>query len=336
MTFQKNYSLQKFNTFGLDVKASFFTEINDQEQAKLLLDQFQNQPIFILGGGSNILFTKNIEGIVVKNNILGIEIVDKNEENIWLKIGAGEIWQNLVQYCVAHDFGGIENLSLIYGSVGAAPIQNIGAYGVEVKDILENVIGINLENGQIQTFGKEDCNFAYRDSIFKQTFKGKILITHIVLKLTLKKHIFKTDYGDIQKILAEKKVKNLSVKIISETICQIRQSKLPDPAVWGNCGSFFKNPEISEPKFKILQEKYPNVPSYPTQNGVKVPAGWLIEQAGLKGKRVGNVGTHEKQALVIVNYGNASGQQIWDFSKQIQAAVFEKFGVSLQAEVNIL
>lgn len=290
----------------------------------------------ILGGGSNILFTKDFDGLVIKNSIKGISPVKETEEDVWIKAYSGEVWHELVLYCVRHNFGGVENLSLIPGTVGAAPIQNIGAYGAELKDAFESLEAVNMHTGEIETFPLDQCHFGYRDSIFKAEAKGRYFILSVILKL--KKHPrFNTSYGAIQKTLDESGISELSVEAISKAVCQIRNSKLPNPALLGNAGSFFKNPEISAAQYDKLKQKYADMPGYKTgDNMVKVPAGWLIEQCGWKGKRVGNTGSHKDQALVLVNYGGARGDEIKQLAADIQQSVKDKFGISITPEVNIL
>ena len=345
MTIQKNNSLKPFNTFGIDVKSSFFVEVFITEELKQLLvdDAFKLKPKIILGGGSNVLFTKDVEALVIQNQIKGIEIVRQLDEYVFIKAGAGEIWNDLVRYCVQNNFGGIENLSLIPGSVGAAPMQNIGAYGVELKETFVELEAIDIETTEQKIFTKEECRFGYRESIFKHEVKGKYIITSVTLRLN-KNPVFNTSYGAIEQEL-KKMDAQPTIQTISDSVCNIRRSKLPDPALIGNAGSFFKNPEINKTKFDILTKKYPLIPHYPishpeasvTNDPVtyKIPAGWMIEQCGWKGKRVGNTGAHKDQALVLVNYGNATGEEILALAKQIQQSVKEKFDVEIMPEVNV-
>ena len=332
MIIQENKSLKSFNTFGIDATARYFAEVHTIEALQTLLRQHQSP--LILGGGSNILFTKNNDNLVIRNCIVGIEKIDETDDHVFLKIGAGENWHQLVLYCIQHNYAGIENLSLIPGTVGASPIQNIGAYGVELKDSLETVEARFIASPtEKHLFSNKDCEFGYRDSIFKNTLKNKVVITHVTLKLA-KKPTFHLDYGAIRDRI---KNKPLSIKTISDAIIAIRQEKLPDPKVIGNAGSFFKNPVVPATLFSSLQKDYPTMPHFPEEGGdVKIPAGWLIEQCGFKGKRFGDVGVHEHQALVLVNYGNASGLAIKNLSEEIQRVVFEKFKIILKSEVNII
>lgn len=338
ISIQTNVSLQPYNTFGIDATARFFVIINTVEELKDILQapDYQDIPKLILGGGSNLLLTQNFEGLVIKINLKGIEKIKENDHHIWLRVGAGEIWHEFVLYCIQHQYAGIENLSLIPGTIGAAPMQNIGAYGVEIKEVFEELTALDLTTLQLTTYDLPTCRFGYRESIFKHEAKGKTIIVNVTFRLN-KNPIFHVNYGDIQKTLTEMGVTNLTIKAVSDAVIQIRQSKLPNPAEIGNAGSFFKNPEISKAQFEQLKELYPTMPGYPTSDTmVKVPAGWLIEQAGWKGYRTGNVGVHARQALVLVNYGGGTGLQIKALSEQVQASVFEKFGIRLNAEVNFL
>ena len=338
ITMQQNISLKSFNTFGLEASARFFVEVNSVAELKVILQNPDYQSIdkLFLGGGSNILLTKNYEGLVIKINLKGISKVLDDKSHVYIQAGAGESWHQLVIYCVENQYAGMENLSLIPGTVGAAPMQNIGAYGVEIKDIFEELQALNQQTLEIETFNLEDCHFGYRESIFKHEAKGKYVITSVTFKLN-KVPIFKTSYGDIQKTLQEMNVADLSIKAVSDAVISIRKSKLPDPAEIGNSGSFFKNPEISKVQYEKLKERFDNMPSYPiNENTVKVPAGWLIEQAGWKGFRDGQIGVHTRQALVLVNYGGGNGEQIKALSAKIQASILEKFGISLSTEVNFI
>ncbi|QNF35426.1 UDP-N-acetylmuramate dehydrogenase [Adhaeribacter swui] len=338
MELQRNVSLRPYNTFGMEVKARLFAVFNTvaELQQLLRLPEIQNLPKLILGGGSNILFTQDFDGVVLKNNILGIEINDLDADYSLVKSGSGVIWHDLVLHTLEQGLGGLENLSLIPGTVGAAPLQNIGAYGVELKDVFESLEAVNLSSGELQTFNAEQCKFGYRESIFKNELKGQYIVVSVTLRLR-KKPFFNTSYGAIAQTLAAMQVQELNARAISEAVCQIRKSKLPDPAQIGNAGSFFKNPEIPVEQFTSLQEQYPTIPSYPTTPGkVKVPAGWLIEQAGWKGRRFESYGVHKDQALVLVNYGGARGNQVQDLAHQIIKSVQEKFNITLQPEVNII
>jgi len=335
---QQHVSLRHLNTFGLESRAQSFVEVKSVEELTEILKNpdLKDAPKFILGGGSNILLTQDIDALVLKISIGGIEKIKEDEDHIWLHAGAGEKWHDFVMYCVGHGYAGIENLSLIPGTIGAAPMQNIGAYGVEVKDIVESVETIFYDSAEARIFTKEECNFGYRESIFKHELKGKCIITGVVFRLN-KKPVYHVEYGDIQKTLQEAGVESLSIKAVSDAVIQIRKSKLPDPAEIGNAGSFFKNPEIPEDQFNKLKTNYPALPGYPASPGfVKVPAGWLIEQAGWKGFRDGAIGVHARQALVLVNYGGGSGEEIKLLSQKIQKSIEEKFGIRLSAEVNFI
>jgi len=338
MNILENYNLKNHNTFGIDIKAKYFATFSNEDELKKLLKFAKEKAlsILILGGGSNVLFTKDYDGLVIQNTILGIELVKQTNDHIYIKAGAGVKWHDLVVYTMEHQIGGIENLSLIPGTVGAAPIQNIGAYGVELKDTFESLEAISIENGEKLTFSFDQCQFGYRNSVFKNTFKGKLVITQVTLRLDIIPN-FKVSYGPIQETVKEMGVDQLSLSAISRAVISIRQSKLPDPGKIGNAGSFFKNPEITNKEFEQLKDKYPTIPSYPASTGfTKVPAGWLIEQCGWKGKTFGQAGVHKNQALVLVNYGGATGDEIREISLQIQDSVFDKFGIRLESEVNII
>ncbi len=337
MKLQNDISLKSFNTFGIDVAAKYFAEINSLEDFYSLQNEsaYKNNKLLILGGGSNILFTKNYEGLVIKNNLKGIEIAKEDDDFVWIKAAAGENWHNFVLWCVGKNYGGLENLSLIPGCVGAAPMQNIGAYGVEIKDTCEQVFAIDLETGKETIFTNEDCKFAYRESIFKKSHKNKFLLTSVIFKLT-KKPVFNTSYGAIEQELSAMGVTDLNIKTISDAVIKIRSSKLPDPAKIGNAGSFFKNPEVTKQKHDELKQKFEKLVSYPLDNGnYKLAAGWLIEYCGFKGKRNGQAGVHTNQALVLVNYGGAAGNEIYDLSQKVLDTVKNAFGVALEREVNI-
>ncbi len=335
MNVQSKISLRPYNTFGIDAQAEAFVEIFSTDD--LLRVLFHNHlPIFVLGGGSNVLFTQDVEGLVLKNSIKGIEILEENDKNALVSVGAGEEWHQLVLWSIQQGLGGLENLSLIPGTVGAAPIQNIGAYGVELKDCFVRLEAVNLQTMHVEIFNHKDCEFGYRDSIFKHNAKGRYVITSVFLQLS-KQPIIKSDYGDIQRVLQEAGIDQPTIEDISKAVTQIRQSKLPDPKELGNAGSFFKNPEISLDFYTTLKEKFEDIPSYPMgASSVKVPAGWLIEQCGWKGRRVGNCGSHAKQALVLVNYGKATGDEIEQLAYNIIDSVEEKFGIRLTTEVNVV
>jgi len=335
---QHNVSLRTLNTFGLESRAQYFEEVRTVKELLAILTDtsLEKIPKFILGGGSNILLIRNIDALVIKMSIKGIKKIKEDENYITLHAGAGEAWHDFVMYCVDNGYAGVENLSLIPGTVGAAPMQNIGAYGVEIRDVVETVEAISTETGEARIFSREECHFGYRESIFKHELKGKYIITGVTFQLN-KIPVYHVEYGDIQKTLAEMGVKTPSIKAVSDAVIFIRKSKLPDPAEIGNAGSFFKNPEIPQKQFDALKNYYPALPGYPaTPTFVKVPAGWLIEQAGWKGFRDGAIGVHARQALVLVNYGGGEGEQIRLLSQKIQDSVEEKFGIRLSAEVNFI
>lgn len=338
MEIRTEYSLKNLNTFGVEAQARWYAEFHSIEELQSLLAHpaVKNVPKMILGGGSNILFTRDYPGIILHNRIKGIQIAEENEKDLLVKAGGGDTWHDLVLYAVGKNAGGIENLSLIPGTAGAAPIQNIGAYGVELKDTFESLEALAIETGEQRVFTAAECEFGYRDSVFKRHLKGKYIITSITLRLS-KTPVFNTSYGAIAETLRDMGVTDLSVKAVSEAVCHIRRSKLPDPAILGNAGSFFKNPEIDEQAFEALKARYPDIPSFKTVPGkVKVPAGWLNEQCGWKGKIIGDTGVHKHQALVLVNYGNARGEEIKKLAEAIQRSVLQKFGIALETEVNIL
>jgi UDP-N-acetylmuramate dehydrogenase len=334
----KNISLQQYNTFGIEVKAKKFTKFSSAKELKeiLLKEDNKNLRKLILGGGSNLLFTKDFDGLVLKNNIKGIEVDKENDEFVWVKANAGESWHDLVLFAIDNGYGGIENLSLIPGSVGAAPMQNIGAYGVEIKDVFFELEAMHIVTGDEVRFTKKRCQFGYRDSIFKNFYKDQYVITNVTLKLT-KKPILNTAYGAIQTELSEMGISQPTINDVSKAVIKIRQSKLPDPKEIGNSGSFFKNPIISIEKFNNLKSKFPEIASYPVnKKQVKLAAGWLIDNAGWKGKTIDNYGVHKNQALVLVNYGGANGKDIYNLSKEILDDIKSKYGVELEREVNIL
>lgn len=338
MNIQKNYPLKNLNTFGIDVKAQLFADIKSEEQLYLLLTDknFKEIPKFVLGGGSNILFTQDFPGIVIKNSIPGIEIIQEGKEYVHVKAGAGEIWHDLVLFCIDKNLGGIENLSLIPGTVGAAPMQNIGAYGQEFKNVFEYLEGFYIDSGKKRTFVKDECRYGYRDSIFKRELKSKFVITSVDLQLS-KNPVLKLNYGTVKEELEKLNIENATIKNVSDVICKIRKSKLPDPKQIGNAGSFFKNPEVSEDIFSKLKYQFPAIIGYPLDNKkVKLAAGWLIEQCGWKGKRVGNTGSHSRQALVLVNYGGAKGSEVLSLAEEIKESVKNKFGIELEEEINIV
>jgi UDP-N-acetylmuramate dehydrogenase len=335
MEIQQNISLKSYNTFGIDVKARKFVDITSLDQLKKVVRQ--EKYFFILSGGSNLLLTKDIDKLVVHFNTKGIAVLEETNNNVFVKVQAGENWHEFVLWCIDHNYGGIENLSLIPGNVGTAPIQNIGAYGVELKDVMHNLEALEIDTVNTNTFTNKDCKFGYRNSIFKNKSKGRYIITSVTFKLTKNEHKLNSSYGAIQSELDRNNIINPTIKDISNAVITIRQSKLPDPNEIGNSGSFFKNPVISTADFKNLQKTYADAPHYVvSKKEVKVPAGWLVEKCGFKGKRYGDAGVHKKQALVLVNYGNATGKEILELSKKIQETVLEKFKIPLEAEVNII
>ncbi len=335
---KENVSLKPLNTFGVDAKANYFCQVThiDQLQELLQTDLFKNEKRMILGSGSNVLFTKDFDGLVVHNATQGIETHSETDETISLRVSSGEIWHRFVVHCVDHNWGGVENLSLIPGTIGAAPIQNIGAYGVEVGEVIEKVEAFDIHNGSLKEFSKDECRFAYRESVFKSDFKEKIFISSVTLRLTKKNHRINTSYGAINDLLVHRNVTHPTIQSVSEAVIKIRREKLPDFTVIGNAGSFFKNPEISAQLFHQLKNSYPSIPHYLSANQqVKVPAGWLIEQCGWKGKKINHVGVHAMQALVLVNFGGANGQEIIALATKIIESVREKFSITLTPEVNI-
>ena len=335
MTIANNISLKKYNTFGVECYAKRFVSIDSFYDLQQLLKT--EKDLFLLSGGSNMLLTRDIEKLVVLINIKGISIDRENKNTVHLTVNSGENWHEFVLWCISQDYGGLENLSLIPGNVGTCPIQNIGAYGVEVKDTITKVEAIEIETSKLITFSNAECQFGYRNSIFKNDVKGKYIITSVSFELTKTNHQLNTSYGAIEVALQEKKITNPTIKDVSDAVISIRKSKLPDPKEIGNSGSFFKNPVISTEQFSQLQKEYPAIPSYKISEATtKVPAGWLVEQCGFKGKRFGDAGVHEKQALVLVNYANASGLEIYNLAKSIQQTVFNKFKIDLEIEVNII
>ena len=339
MKIQENISLKNYNTFGVEAKAHYFVEVHDLHELKYATEfaKINHIKILFLGGGSNLLFTQDFDGLVIKLNLKGIseEILDEN--HVLISAKAGENWHEFVLYTLSKNYGGLENLSLIPGNVGTCPIQNIGAYGTEIKDHFVSCKALNLETSEIEELSLEDCKFGYRDSIFKTSAKGKYVIVEVTFKLTTQNHHIKTEYGAISTELKNLGIENPTIQEVSKAVINIRQSKLPNPAEIGNAGSFFKNPSIPLEQFENLKEKFPEIQGYANGDWVKVPAGWLIENAGWKGKQIGNVASHKLQALVIINAtGNASGKEIYDFSTQIIDSVKEKYGIELEREVNIL
>tara|TARA_B110000090_G_scaffold181355_1_gene206771 strand:+ start:604 stop:1614 length:1011 start_codon:yes stop_codon:yes gene_type:complete len=335
LTILENISLKAYNTFGIDVHAKRFITITSFYELQQLLKT--EKDFFLISGGSNMLLTKDIETLVVHIDIRGISIDCQENDSVYLTVNAGENWHEFVLWCIAENYGGLENLSLIPGCVGTCPIQNIGAYGVEVKDTITKVNALEIETNKLVSFSNETCNFGYRNSIFKNEAKGKYILTSVSFKLSTKAHQLTTSYGAIENELALRKIKTPTLKNISDAVIAIRKSKLPDPKEIGNSGSFFKNPVISKSQFLELQKENPEIPNYSiSETEIKVPAGWLVEQAGFKGKRYGDAGVHEKQALVLVNYGNATGNEVFQLAEKIQETVLEKFEISLEIEVNVI
>ncbi|MGH2666424.1 UDP-N-acetylmuramate dehydrogenase [Flavobacterium sp.] len=337
MQIQHNFSLKKHNTFGIEAKARQFAAVHSLADLKTVLEENPNEKKFVLGGGSNMLLTQDIDALVIHVDLKGKEILKQDDNFVWVESQAGENWHEFVLWTINQNFGGLENMSLIPGNVGTTPVQNIGAYGTEMKDTFVSCDAMNIVSHEMRTFTKEDCNFGYRESIFKHEAKDQYIITSVIFKLTKNNHKINTSYGDIIKELESKNITNPSLKDVSNAVIAIRQSKLPDPKELGNSGSFFKNPIISRTLFNEVKEKFPEIKHYDvSETEVKVPAGWLIEQAGFKGKRFGDAGIHKNQALVLVNYGNATGQEILNVSKDIQKTIFEKYGIAIEAEVNVI
>ena len=333
----KKYDLTDLNTFHVKVEAKFFVEIKKEHELIELFKtpEFKDNEKLFLGGGSNVLFTKDFDGIVILNKIKGIEVVEDNSDSVLVRAMGGESWNDLVNFAVDRGYWGIENLSLVPGTVGATPIQNIGAYGVELKDTLENVEAYEIKTGQKRIFSKEECEFGYRDSVFKTKLRGQYFIGAVVLKLSSNENK-NVRYKALQEYLDKNKIKVENVKDISNAVSEIRRSKLPDPKVLGNAGSFFKNVYINQEKFERLKKEFSDIPSFNEGNFIKIPSGWLIETCGWKGKKVGNVGVHDKQALVIVNYGGATGEEIKNLAFQVIDSVYQKFGLKLVPEVNFI
>ena len=336
MKLEKDISLKPYNSFGIDAKAHQFISVKDENELIEILRRFYASELFVLGGGSNMLLTQDIQKTVLHVNIKGIEVIEESNEHVIVKAAAGENWHEFVLYCLENNYGGLENLSLIPGNVGTSPIQNIGAYGVELKDVMLYCEAINRQTLSKKTFTTKDCQFGYRDSIFKSKFRNQFIITCVVFKLTKNKHQLKMDYGSIQDELKHQSIESPSIQDISAAVIAIRESKLPNPKKIGNSGSFFKNPIVPFSTLYSIQNDFPDVPHYKVDsNHVKIPAGWLIEQTGLKGYRNGDAGVHSKQALVLVNYGNASGADIKKISELVLKKVKAKFDIDLETEVNI-
>ncbi len=336
MIISENFSLKKYNTFGIDTSAKYFAGFNSIEQLQALTQRFAHEKIMILGGGSNVLFTKDFNGIVLRNEIKGIHIIDEDPLHYYLRAGSGEIWHQFVMHCINNNYAGVENLSLIPGFVGASPMQNIGAYGVEIKDVFHSLEAYHLSDKKIVTFSKQDCAFGYRESVFKKQYKDQFVIVNVTYKLDKQPHI-NTSYGAIMQELENMQISNPTIRDVSQAVINIRSAKLPDPNVIGNAGSFFKNPVISRSHFNDILSAHPEIPHYATEDVamVKVPAGWLIEKAGWKGYRKDDYGVHNKQALVLVNYNKATGKEIFELSENIISDIQNKFAILLEREVNI-
>ncbi|PKP16800.1 MAG: UDP-N-acetylenolpyruvoylglucosamine reductase [Bacteroidetes bacterium HGW-Bacteroidetes-23] len=337
MQIHTNFSLKNYNTFGIEAKAKEFVTVHSTDELIEILQQYPTSKKFILGGGSNMLLTQDIDALVIHLDLKGKKLIDENDDFVWVESQAGENWHEFVLWTIEQNFGGLENLSLIPGNVGTTPIQNIGAYGVEIKDTFILCEAIHIETQELLVFTNEKCKFGYRESIFKNEIKDEFIITSVVFKLTKRNHKLNTSYGAIEAELEKQHIKNPSLKDVSNAVIAIRESKLPNPKELGNSGSFFKNPVILKSDFEKIQQKFPDMPHYVvSETEVKVPAGWLIEQAGFKGKRFGDAGIHKNQALVLVNYGNATGQEILAVSKNIQKTIFDTYGISIEAEVNVI
>ncbi|TDE53840.1 UDP-N-acetylmuramate dehydrogenase [Flavobacterium sp. GT3P67] len=332
-----NFSLKKHNTFGIEAKAKQFVAVHSVQDLSTILQENKAQKKFILGGGSNMLLTKDIDALVIHIDLKGKKIIKENNDFVWVESQAGENWHEFVLWTIDQDFGGLENMSLIPGNVGTTPVQNIGAYGTEIKDTFISCEAMTIESQEVKTFTKEECHFGYRESVFKNEVKNQYIITSVVFKLTKTNHKINTSYGDISAELAKNSITNPTLKDVSNAVIAIRQSKLPDPKELGNSGSFFKNPILLKSDFEKIHQQFPEMKYFDiSETEVKVPAGWLIEQAGFKGKRFGDAGIHKNQALVLVNYGNATGQEILNVSKDIQETIFKTFGIHIEAEVNVI
>ena len=337
MEIQHNFSLKNYNTFGIEAKANQFVAVHNVAELRTVLEENKSQTKFILGGGSNMLLTKDIDALVIHVDLKGKKIVKENDDFVWVESQAGENWHEFVLWSIDQNFGGLENMSLIPGNVGTTPVQNIGAYGTEIKDTFDSCEALKIENQEIKTFTKDECHFGYRESIFKNEVKDQYIITSVVFKLTKHNHKINISYGDISGELAKNNILNPSLKDVSNAVIAIRKSKLPDPKELGNSGSFFKNPILLKKDFDKIHQKFPEMKFYEvSETEVKVPAGWLIEQAGFKGKRFGDAGIHKNQALVLVNYGNATGKEIMEVSKTIQETIYKTFGIQIEAEVNLI
>lgn len=337
MKIYSNFSLKTYNTFGIEAKAKHFVAVHTIADLKTILEQNKNKKKFILGGGSNMLLTKDIDALVIHIDLKGLKIISENDDFVWVESKAGENWHEFVLWTLDQNFGGLENMSLIPGNVGTTPVQNIGAYGTEIKDTFISCEAMKIENQEIKMFTKEECHFGYRESIFKNVAKDQYIITSVVYKLTKRNHKINISYGDISAELSKNNIINPSLKEVSNAVITIRESKLPNPKELGNSGSFFKNPIILKKDFEKIHQLFPEMKYYEvSETEVKIPAGWLIEQAGFKGKRFGDAGIHKNQALVLVNYGNATGKEILDISENIQDTIYKTFGIKIEAEVNVI
>lgn len=337
MEILNDFSLKNYNTFGIEAKAKQFVAVHTTAELKTILEQNQDERKFILGGGSNMLLTKDIDALVIHIDLKGKKIVKEDDDFVWIESQAGENWHEFVLWTIGQNFGGLENMSLIPGNVGTTPVQNIGAYGTEIKDTFVSCEAMNITSQEMKTFTNAECHFGYRESVFKNEVKDQYIITSVIYKLTKRNHKINTSYGDIQAELAKNNITAPGLKDVSNAVIAIRKSKLPDPAELGNSGSFFKNPILLKTDFESIHQKFPEMRFFDiSETEVKVPAGWLIEQAGLKGKRFGDAGIHKNQALVLVNYGGATGQEILAVSKTVQDTVFNTFGIHIEAEVNVI
>ena len=337
MEILQHFSLKNYNTFGIEAFAKQFVSVHSSIELAMILKQFSNEKKFVLGGGSNMLLTQDIDALVIHLDLKGKKIVEEDADFVWVKGQAGENWHEFVLWTIENNFGGLENMSLIPGNVGTTPIQNIGAYGTEIKDTFVSCEAMKIDTQEIKTFDNKSCHFGYRESVFKNEVKDQYIITSVVFKLTKRNHRINISYGDISAELAKNNITNPTLKEVSNAVIAIRKSKLPDPKELGNSGSFFKNPIVSKKAFEAIHAKFPEMKYYDvSETEVKVPAGWLIEQAGFKGKRFGDAGIHKNQALVLVNYGNATGQEILNVSKTIQETILATFGILIETEVNVI
>ncbi|MCF3109156.1 UDP-N-acetylmuramate dehydrogenase [Niabella sp. CC-SYL272] len=333
-----HFSLKPYNSFGIQAEARYFVQTTSVAELKEALEWAEKRtlPTLVIGGGSNILLTEPYNGLVIKNELLGYEVLSRDDDFIFVKVCAGEVWHQFVMHCLEHQYAGVENLALIPGCVGASPMQNIGAYGVEIRDVFQELTAVHRHEGYTRIFSNEECAFGYRESVFKNTYRDQFVITDVTYRLRTKP-VFNIEYGAIRQELERLRVSELSIQAIARAVINIRSSKLPDPAVIGNAGSFFKNPSVDRAKYEALKTVNPELVAYENEDGsMKLAAGWLIEQAGWKGYRKGDAGVHEKQALVLVNYGKATGSEILELCNQVIDSVMKKYGVELHPEVNII